>query len=320
VDPDVPEYIRTALRNALSAAPGMSAAITAAIVDWQDEDDTPDKDGGAERNDGAYQGAKIPYALRNAKVETIDELRLVRGVTDAVFFGEDTNGNGRLDPGEDTNGNGKLDPGLRDVVTLESREPRTAPQGGDRTLATNKGAVTVLIGKLITDTSRAKELSDEIGQLQTITNRLHLLCSLDLSDDEIDTLWPDLVDRDVTPAAPGGGGGQPPAQMSRLGLVDAASCNEAVLGGLLNDPALAARIVAARPTTATPSVAWLVHALSKADADRIGTLLTCGSFQFRADLLAVSRSGSGWARLDAYITCETSFPTITHLRPAKAAG
>ncbi len=122
----------------LAALPGLDAGIAAAIVDWRDADDTVGE-GGAERGDGAYAGAKIPYAPRNAPFEALEELRLVRGVTDAMWFGEDANRNGRLDSGEDANGNGKLDPGLVDLLTIESREPANAPDGTARTSITRMG-------------------------------------------------------------------------------------------------------------------------------------------------------------------------------------
>jgi hypothetical protein len=48
----------------------------------------------------------------------LDELLLVRGISREMFFGEDTNRNGRLDAGEDLDQDGELRVGLRDFLTV----------------------------------------------------------------------------------------------------------------------------------------------------------------------------------------------------------
>ncbi len=300
IDPTVLQ--RGRLREALSAQSGMTTEITAAICDWADADDNPDEDGGAERTDTHYQGAAVPYAPRNGKFETIDELRLVRGVTDAVFFGEDTNGNGRLDPGEDTNGNGKLDLGLRDLVTLENREPATAPDGSPLTDIRNGGERTRRLVDLF-GPERGQELVLEAQQGQAngpYANRLHFLKALDLTEAEAATLWTSLSGPE-----------------RRVGLVDAWACSEQLLVGLVGVD-LANRIITARPATLPNGPGWLIEALQPAEAITAGMVLTAGGYQFRADVLAVSRNG--WSRLDALIDCSTGFPTVTHLRCSDAAG
>jgi hypothetical protein len=317
-DTSVPQQLRDRLRDALTALPGMSVEITAAIVDWGDEDDLIDEDGGAERGDSAYQGAAVPYAPRNARFETIDELRLVRGVTDTVFFGEDLNTNGRLDVGEDANGNGRLDPGLRELVTIESREPATSSGGDTLSNVNNAGERTQLFTDLF-DSTRAAELALEAtnagGQF---ANRLHFLASLDLSDSEIAALWPRVTVR-TGGGGPGGGGGGAQDPVGRVGLVDAWSCHESVLVALVGAD-IAGKIMGARPTTMPAGPGWLVHALAPAEAVTAGMALTSGSYQFRADILAVSGDGAGWCRLDARIDCVTGYPRVTALRSADALG
>jgi len=317
-DTSVPQTLRDNLRAALTALPGMSNEITAAIIDWGDADDEPDADGGAERSDSAYQGAAIPYAPRNGRFETLDELRLVRGVTDTLFFGEDLNTNGRLDAGEDANGNGRLDPGLRELLTLEAREPGTTAAGDPLTNANNVGERTALFTDLFGG-ERATQLAQEVSSAQAsnggpFANRLHFLASLDdLSDSEIAALWPRLMVR----VSFGGGGGQDP--VGRVGLIDAWSCHETVLVALVGAD-IAGRIMSARPTSMPASPAWLTRALSPADALTAGMVLTSGGYQFRADVVAVSGDGAGWVRLEAHIDCATGYPRVTALRSADALG
>jgi hypothetical protein len=307
-DTNVPQGIRDNLRTALSVLPGMSSEITAAIVDWGDADDEPDADGGAERSDSAYQGATVPYAPRNGQFETLDELRLVRGVTDTLFFGEDLNTNGKLDPGEDANGNGRLDPGLREVVTLNAIEQPPTPAGNPPSivnLINNPGARSEIIADLFTD--RALQVATDVNAVAAslggpFRNRLHFLSLNDFTDEEIAALWPRI-------SGPEG----------RYGLVDAWSCHETVLVALVGAD-IAGRIMNARPTSMPASPAWLVRALSPADAITAGMVLTSGGYQFRADIVAISGDGAGWVRLEAHIDCATGYPRVTALRSADALG
>jgi general secretion pathway protein K len=58
--------------------------IVGAIVDWIDADDLPMGPGGAESQ--YYRTLEKPYVGRNAPMETITELRLIRGVTDELLL------------------------------------------------------------------------------------------------------------------------------------------------------------------------------------------------------------------------------------------
>jgi hypothetical protein len=123
---------------------------------------------------------------------------------------------------------------------------------------------------------------------------------LDLSESEAATLWPFLKGPEL-----------------RVGLVDAWSAPEQILAGLVGVD-LAGRIIAARPITPPSSPLWLSEILTPAETINAGMILTVGGYQFRADVLAVSRHG--WARIDAMIDCSTNFPRVIHLRPTESMG
>jgi general secretion pathway protein K len=61
--------------------------IIEAIIDWLDEDDEPLGFGGAESS--YYQGLDIPYTPRNGPMEFIEELLLINGITEELYFGTD---------------------------------------------------------------------------------------------------------------------------------------------------------------------------------------------------------------------------------------
>lgn len=285
----------------LTALPGCDAAIAAAIIDWRDADDAIGE-GGAERSDGAYTGATVAYAPRNAAIETLDELRLVRGVSDALWFGEDRNQNGRIDAGEDADGDGRLDPGLRDLLCLEAREPANAPDGTTRTPITRSGELRNRCIALL-GADRGAVVAAEIQQRQPFANRLELIAALDLDDGEAATLWPYLI-------GPEG----------RVGLIDAISAREDILVATLGADA-AARVVALRPTGGgSLDPTWLAQTLGRDLARSAGMLLTLGSYRFRADILAVRNDGSGWARLDVDLDCSAGTTRVVAIRPAETLG
>ncbi|MCA9037000.1 MAG: general secretion pathway protein GspK [Planctomycetaceae bacterium] len=140
---------------ALSYVPGMTEDIAAAIVDWIDSDDERSL-GGAESAD--YELLAIPYSARNGPMESIDELLKIQGVTPALFYGEDANRNGVLDPNENDGAaslplddqDDELDIGWREYFTVSSRELNTMPDGAER-INLNQGLMTELFDAIEPD-------------------------------------------------------------------------------------------------------------------------------------------------------------------------
>ena len=63
---------------------GIDPTLVGALIDWIDVDDIPTGSGGAESN--YYRGLDKPYPARNGPMETIAELRLIKGFTDEVLL------------------------------------------------------------------------------------------------------------------------------------------------------------------------------------------------------------------------------------------
>jgi len=92
--------------------PGDVDEITDAIKDWLD----PDDDGRAE---GAYYKAlKRPHTCRNGPIMSIEELRLVRGVTMELFYG--TKENPGISSYLTAYGNGKININTADPLILKA--------------------------------------------------------------------------------------------------------------------------------------------------------------------------------------------------------
>jgi type II secretory pathway component PulK len=131
--------------TAVSFVPSMTEDICNAILDWIDSDEEA-RAGGAESS--TYEALAVPYSARNAPMQSIDELLQVQGVTPQLFYGEDANRNGRMDPNEDDGAespptddqDGTLDFGLRDYLTVSSRE-RNIQTTGEQKINLNNGIV-----------------------------------------------------------------------------------------------------------------------------------------------------------------------------------
>jgi hypothetical protein len=134
--------------QALSAIPGMTEDIVNAVMDALDTD-SESRPGGAELTD--YESSGIYNAIPNGPFESIDQLLQVQGVTPELFYGEDANRNGLLDPNEDDgsdlppedNADGILDLGWRDYLTASSLERNITPDGNPK-INLNQGLMTEL--------------------------------------------------------------------------------------------------------------------------------------------------------------------------------
>ncbi len=273
----------------LMAIPGLDRALAEAIISYRGGPPTTDTQ-------------RTVIGRSGQPFEHLEELRLLSEVTDDLFFGEDRNRNGLLDPGEDLNGNGLLDPGLRDLCTLESREPALAPDGRARrpVMMINRTMRSLLVDTLGEERGNAAYTLALAGQ--PFATRFGFLAALDLDDLEIAALWPFLN-----------------GEEGRLGLIDAWSCDNGLLHNLVG-PEMAARIIAARPSRPPQDPAWLLAALTGDEIERAGFILTSGSHRLRADILAIHHGGRGWARLDATLDCSGGRVRVLRLQWADQDG
>lgn len=117
------------LYNMLMLLPNMTDEIANSIIDWVDADSTP-LAGGAESD--YYSGLSPPYSAKNAPLDSIEELLLVKGVTPQLLFGDDINRNGYQDVNESSSGgtpSGGFDRGWSAYLTCYSREQNLDPTG-----------------------------------------------------------------------------------------------------------------------------------------------------------------------------------------------
>jgi type II secretory pathway component PulK len=117
----------TILHNILIGLPYMTEEIANSIIDYIDADTQP-RSGGAE--DEYYSSLSPPYHAKNAPLDSLDELLLVKGVTPQLLYGSDINRNGIIDPDEDDSSG--LGLGWSAYLTVYSRERNVDSQGNPR--------------------------------------------------------------------------------------------------------------------------------------------------------------------------------------------
>jgi type II secretory pathway component PulK len=292
--------LNTATVEMLEWLPGMTAELAAAIVDWRDADSTPG-DGGAE--DEVYQRLPTPYRCKNAPFESVDELRLVYGMTMDLLYGEDANLNGALDLNEndgDTTAplddrSGTLDAGLLEYVTVWSREPVAG-----RTNVNDQQALAIVLQDEL-GTQRANQILALLsvgggggpggpgggGQTQ-FNNLIQFFLRSGMTREEFDLVADRLVATTNTTGY-------------ITGLININTASEAVLAcipgiGVNQAPAVAAYRRANAGNLR--SVAWLVEALGDNEAALLaGPHVTTHSYQVTADLAATGRHGRGYQRV-----------------------
>ena len=113
----------------LMKLPNMTDEIAYAIIDWIDADDNiSNTSSGAESS--YYLDRQPAYRCKNAPLDSIEELLLVRDVSPDLLFGNDLNRNGRRDPDEETSG--EFSYGWAPYLTVYSREMNVDNEGTPR--------------------------------------------------------------------------------------------------------------------------------------------------------------------------------------------
>lgn len=346
--------VNTATASMLEFLPRMTPELAAAIVDWRDTDTTPSV-GGAE--DEVYQQLNPPYRCKSGPFESLDELRLVFGMTQEILWGEDTNANGLLDPNENDGDDsppsddkdGRLLPGLLEFLTIQSREPDTRTNGEPRinVNGTNQTELATLLQEKF-GVDRANQVLQRVGTSQSPgrTNATNQPggsrpnqgannqptqspgSGTGTSGQVTATTFSSLLDFYTRSGLTADEFGMVAHDLTvtnsaSQGLVNVNTASETVLAcipgiGLENAGALVAHRQS-NPDKLT-SVAWVADVLDAAAAAEAGPYLTAYSYQIAADIAAVGTYGRGFQRVRYVIDLSTSPPTTVERQDLTALG
>jgi len=325
--------LNTATVDMLQMLPGMTPDLAASIVAWRST--STSQTGGAD--DSTYARLDPPYRCKHAPFETVDELRLIYGMTTELLYGEDINLNGVLDPNEndgDTlappdNRDGRLDPGIFEYVTVYTREPNTG-----RTNVNNTQQLASLLEARL-GTQRANEILARLGSgpvgarppgqgtqqggasqpapgaqpgaIQVATE-LEFFTMSGMTIEEFEQIANDITATD--------------AQYIE-GRVNVNTAPEAVLACIPGiGPQNASALVAYRQShpERLASVAWVVEVLGEQNALLAAPYITTRSYQVTADIAAVGRFGRGYQRVRFLFDTSDGLPKILYRRDLTHLG
>jgi DNA uptake protein ComE-like DNA-binding protein len=305
--------LNTASQEMLLKLPGMTAELAASIIDWRDTDSDVTA-GGAE--DEYYLLQPTPYHCKNGPFETVDEILLVKGASEDLLYGEDTNLNGLLDPQENDgdvseppdNGDGQLDRGFYDYLTVYSTEANVDSEGNTRINITDASALQDL-QTLLQETfkeDRALEIMQRLGTSTTYTSILQFYYRSGMTYKEFSQVADKLTTSSET---------------TLPGLVNVnTACKEVLLclPGLEEkdvDDLIAYRTANTSAAGEEPnSVAWVTEVLDQTKATGIGQYITVHSNQYSADIIALSGNGRAYKRYKAVIDTQKTPPRVVYWR------
>lgn len=308
--------VNYATTNALYNLPNMTMDLAEAIVDWRSTNGL----GALSLN---YNS--LGYEDKHAAFESVDELRLVSGMTMNLLYGNDLNRNGVLDSSEETSGSGtEVQPGLSEYLTVYTREPNFNPADGSS--LTNVSTATQ--GEL-----QSLFQAQNVSNPQTLARRLSAVggfpgmlyfCTYckryGMSSDDFAKIYPYITTSTASYIR------------GRVNINTAsATVLTALFMGLGIDQSTAQSAAQTMVTyrqqnpNSLNSIAWMIDALGSTSyvvrtVGSNGDYVTTHSYQFTADIAAVGPYGRGYRRVKFIFDTSDGTPKILYRQDLSRLG
>lgn len=306
--------LNSASEEMLLRLPGMTAELAASIIDWRDEDSEVST-GGAE--DEYYLLLSEPYNCKNSELETVDEILLIKGASEELLYGEDTNLNGILDENENDgdlsdppdNRNGRLDTGFYDYVTVYSVETNVDSEGAQRINtndAASRGDLQTLLQDVLKE-ERALEIMSLVPTNPSFANILNFYYSSGLKFEEFTQIADRLTTSD---------------QETMPGIVNVNTASKEVLLCLpgLEEKDAEAMLSYRERNSELDSIAWVTEVLDQEKAVGIGSYITVRSSQYSADIVCLSGDGRAYKRYKAVFDMQSGTPAVVYWKSLTHSG
>ena len=327
--------LNTASLDMLSMLPNMTADLAASIADWRDADDTITP-GGAESE--YYLMLEEPYEAKNAPLETVGELGLLKEMTPDVAIWEDTNRNGFLDENENDgavldpndNSDGHLDRGPYAFSTVYSAEPAAGASGTpavDVNTASREALTNAFRNALSPD--RLAIIVDRVALNRPFTNIIDFYAKCGLTMDEFRLLIDSVTVGPATSGPSSGPTNGPAGAGLARGKINVNTAPREVLaclGQLTETDVQALLDWRADASHDLSTIAWIIEALPKtngapAKAVAIGGLITTRTYQFSADIVALSGDGRAFRRCRIVVDLASSLtPRVVYWQDLTGLG
>jgi type II secretory pathway component PulK len=326
--------LNVATSTALAQLPQMTQDIADSIVVWRSGATTGTSGQGADSS--VYQGLPRPYSAKAAPFESVDELYLIRNVTDTLLYSYDLDRNGVLDQNEQSvgglasafnsaNGSGR---GIFPFVSVWGKEPNTDPDGNPRvniSQLTSPTQLRTLLTKYLPG-ARGTQILERAMMTRNFKSIFDFATKTGMKQSELE-LVADYLTTSTAKTLPG--------------LINV---NTAPVQVLMCLPGIeesdAEQIVAQRGQNASDGIGaggtttggssasgantdytWILNALNPpTKAAALGSLITGRSFFFSADIVAVSGNGRSFKRARIVVDARSSPPVIVYRKDLSYLG
>ncbi|MFC1764535.1 general secretion pathway protein GspK [Planctomycetota bacterium] len=299
--------LNSASLEMLLKLPDMTAELAASIIDWRDEN-TELTASGAESE--YYLLLPEPYQCKDAPLETVEELLLIKGGSADLLYGADTNRNGIIDDYEDSAGS--LGRGFYDYVTVYSVEANTDSQGETRINISQEGGnqeLTTLLEETFPDKWTFILQSVSQGNFPNVLAFYQAAKNGGMTEEE----FVKIVDRLTTSD-----------DEELQGLVNVNTAPREVLLCLpeMEESDVDALLSKRGDGTdeSLQSIAWVLEALDLDKAVAIGGHITTRSMQYSADMVAISGNGRAFKRAKAVFDVQDETPRLRYFRSLTHLG
>jgi type II secretory pathway component PulK len=296
--------------------PGMTYEAASSVMDWIDEDSNVERDGAENEY---YLSLDEPYYCKNDDFEHVEELLLVRGVTRPMLYGDGTapplgerysnRGTGRnlfSDP--------QLARGIYDLVTVYTSEPNRTTDDGQQRINLDdfeRSNVRQRFRERLQmrgfAAQRINEIMNAAGN-NDLDNAFDLYFRAKLKPEELDLIQDDVThDNDRRLRRRLNVNAAPPAVLRAIEGLDEEDCEKLIAARAGNDPT-------------SDSIAWVADTLGRDKAVEIGERVTWKTYQYSADILAVSGNGRAFKRVRLVIDTADGTPQVIYRRDITDRG
>jgi type II secretory pathway component PulK len=296
--------LNSASYEQLMMLPGATEEIGSAIMEWRDGDETIERMGPESEY---YLSLPEPYYSKNSSFETIEELLLVRGIDPLLLYGDGSAPPLGQSAGMRTTGSGGVmtDPelarGWYNLLTIRSREPNNTPDGESRIELdnVNRGSRRTQLQNRLRERLGQQRADQVMSALRTddFPNIFAYALHVKLEPSELDLLADDLR-------------GEDESLRGRININAAPRAVLACINGLSS--ADVDKLLARRESGTNGSIGWVLDALGES-ATRL-TGITGRSYQYTADILAVSGNGRAFKRCRIIVDIRSGSPRIVYRR------
>jgi type II secretory pathway component PulK len=312
--------LNTATYGMLMKLPNMTEELAASIIDWRDADSDVTTNGA---EDDYYMLLPDPYDCKNAPLQTVEEILLIKGGTEQILYGEDTNLNGHLDENENDgdesdppdNRDSQLDRGIYDYVTVYSAESNLDSEGTAR-INVKDSAAQADLTTLLTSTFSADKATTIIAAVGSSSNSLvafflNAKAGAQMTEAEFNQIADHLTTS---------------SDANVPGLINVNTASKPVLM-CFTDPNIGLEetdvdslISYRQGGSDLSSVAWVTDVLDETKARAIGPYITVHSYQCSTDIVAISGNGRAYRRYKAVIDVSGTTPRVTYWKSMTRFG